>query len=156
MTALFAVVLAGVVAGFASGSGSNVQTVHFLSDRPHITTVDLGPPGKSPGDLYTIDARLLSTNGRSVIGHLLGTQTDINLQRAETAQGLLTFTFGTGNQIVVGGVSACKDCGTGLIAGKSMVRAVLGGTGRYAGARGTLTSKRLSSGRYDQVFRLTY
>jgi hypothetical protein len=44
--------------------------------------------------------------------------------------------------------------GAGLIRGKSFVRAVLGGTGKYAGARGTVTSKQIAPGRYDQVFRL--
>jgi hypothetical protein len=154
---LLAVVLAGTVAGFASGSGSRVQIVHVLSSRPHITTIDLGRRGKSPGDLYPFDARILSRNGRRVIGQLRGTQTDIKLEhRAETVQGLLTFEFGTGDQIVVGGVSAFPLTGTGLITGRHYVRAVLGGTGRYAGAKGTLTSTQLSSGFYDQVFRLTY
>jgi hypothetical protein len=157
LTALLAVVLAGLVTGFASGSGSSVQTVHVLSGRPHITTVDLGPRGKSPGDLYPFDARVLSRNGRRVIGRLHGLQSDIKLEHhAETVQGLLTFEFGTGNDIVVGGLSAFPLRGTGLIRGKSYVRAVLGGTGRYAGAKGTLTSTLLSSGRYDQLFRLTY
>src|SRR5438045_2092549 len=96
LAALLAVVLAGMVAGFASGSGSNVQTVHVqtvhvLSGRPHITTIDLGRSGKSPGDLYPFDARVLSANGRRVIGELVGTQTDIKHEhRAETVQGLLT------------------------------------------------------------------
>ena len=69
---------------------------------------------------------------------------------------MLTFEFGTRNQIVVGGLRAYPLTGTGLITGKHYVRAVLGGTGRFAGAKGTLTSTRLSSGRYDQLFRLTY
>jgi hypothetical protein len=154
---LLAVVLASTVAGFASGSGSSVQIVHVVSGRPHVTTIDLGPPGKSPGDFYPFDAKILTRNGRRVIGQLRGTQTDIKLEhRAETVQGLLTFEFGTGNQIVVGGLGAYPLTGTGLIPGKHYVRAVLGGTGRYAGAKGTLTSTQLSSGRYDQVFRLTY
>jgi hypothetical protein len=154
---LLAVVLAGTVAGFASGSGSGVQIVHVVSGRPHVTTLDLGPRGKSPGDVYPFNARILSRNGRRVIGRLRGTQTDIKLEHgAETVQGLLTFDFGTGNQIIVGGLAAYPLTGTGLITGTHYLRAVLGGTGRYAGAKGTLTSTRLSSGRYDQVFRLTY
>ncbi|HEY2200642.1 MAG TPA: hypothetical protein VGH56_02045 [Solirubrobacteraceae bacterium] len=158
LTALvLAVVLAGTVAGFASGSSSSVQIVHVMSSKPDITTIDLGPRGKSPGDFYAVSASILIRNGRRVIGHLRGTQTAIKRERgAETVQGMLTFEFGTANQIVVGGLSQFPLTGTGLITGKPYVRAVLGGTGKYAGAKGTLTSTLRSSGRYDQVFRLTY
>lgn len=157
LAVLLAVVLAATVAGFASGSARSVRIVHVLSSKPHITTIDLGPPGKTPGDFYPFYASILSRNGRRVIGQLRGTQTDIKLEHgAETVQGMLTFAFGTANQIVVGGLSQFPLTGTGLITGKSYVRAVLGGTGRYAGAKGTLTSTLLASGRYDQVFRLTY
>ena len=149
--------LAGTVAGFASGSVGRVQTLHVMSGRPDITTIDLGRPGKSAGDLYPFSASILSRNGRRVIGQLRGTQTAIKLERgAGTVQGLLTFEFGSADQIVVGGLSQFPLTGTGLIRGKRYVRAVLGGTGRYAGVKGTRTSLELSSGRYDQVFRLTY
>jgi hypothetical protein len=43
-----------------------------------------------------------------------------------------------------------------LIRGKEFVRAVLGGTGKYAGATGTVTSKQIAPGRYHRVFRLSY
>ena len=154
---LLAVVVAGAMASIASGSASRVRIVHVMSSKPDITTIDLGPPGKSPGDLYAVSASILSRNGRRVIGQLRGTQTDIKLEHgAETVQGLLTFEFGMANQIVVGGLGQFPLTGTGLITGKPYVRAVLGGTGRYAGVKGTLTSTELPSGRYDQVFRLTY
>jgi hypothetical protein len=45
----------------------------------------------------------------------------------ETVQGTLTFELGTGNEIVVGGLSEYPLRGTGLISGKTFVRPELGG-----------------------------
>jgi hypothetical protein len=155
LTGLLVVVLAGVVAAFASGS--NDQTVHVIAVKTHTETLDFPPRGKSPGDLYVFDATVVAANGRTVIGRARGTQTEIKLEHGvETVQGMLTYELGTGNSIVIGGLSEYPLNGTGLIKSKTYVRAVLGGTGKYAGAKGTDTSKQLSDGRYDHVFRLTY
>jgi hypothetical protein len=150
-----AVVLAGAVAGFASSS--NVQTVHILTSKAEpLTYLDLGAKGKTPGDLYIFSAAVLAPNGRT-IGRLRGTQTDIKLEHGmETVQGMLTYELGPGNQLVVGGLSEYPLTGTGLLKGKTFVRPVLGGSGKYAGAHGEVSSKQLLDGRYDQVFKLTY
>jgi hypothetical protein len=155
LTAILVVALAGVVAGFASGS--SVQTVHVITGTQHLETLDFPPRGQSPGDLYVFDAPVRAANGRTVIGRVRGTQTAVKLEHGlVTVQGMLTYELGSGNEIVIGGLGAYPLRGTGLVRGKAFVRAVLGGTGKYAGARGTVTSKQVSPGRYDQVFRLTY
>ena len=155
LTALLAAALAVVSVGFASGS--NVQTVHVITGKPHIETLDFPPRHKSPGDVYVFDATIVSANGRAVVGRVRGTQTEIKLEHGlETVQGMLTYELGNGNEIVVGGLSEYPLSGTGLLVGKTYVRAVLGGTGKYAGANGTDAAKQLSDGRYDHVFRLTY
>jgi hypothetical protein len=70
---------------------------------------------------------------------------------------MLTYQLGTGNEIVVGGLSASPLNANGfLVKNKTFVRAVLGGTGIYSGASGTVTTKRLTATRYLQVFRLSY
>jgi hypothetical protein len=91
-----------------------------------------------------------------VIGRLRGTQTDIKIEHGmETVQGMLTYQFGDGSEIVIGGLAAYPLTGKNLLKGKTFVRPVLGGTGRYAGATGVVLSRKLSGGRYDQVFKLT-
>jgi hypothetical protein len=159
MTALLvvgAVVLTGAVAGFASSS--NVQTLHILTSKAKpLTTLDFGPKGKSPGDEYVFSADVLSPNGGKVIGRIRGTQTSIKLEHGfETVEGMITYELGTGNQIVIGGLSAYPLTSTGLAKGKTFVRPVLGGSGKYAGAHGEVMSKQLPDGRYDQVFKLSY
>jgi allene oxide cyclase len=129
------------------------QTVRFISRVPTIETIDLGAPGKTPGDIYVVNAALASANGRTTIGALRGTQTSIVTEvGAETVQASLTFQLRHG-QVVVGGLSQYPLDATGTITGRTYVRSVLGGTGRYEGAHGTLTSTRRADGSYDQVLR---
>jgi hypothetical protein len=156
LTALLMLVVAGVVAGFASGS--NVQTVHIVTDKGSITTLDFPPKGESPGDINVVSANVMSADGRRVIGRVRGTQTEIKVDHGtETVQGMLTIELGAGNEIIIGGLGAYPlTAPAGLVKRKSFVRAVLGGTGKYAGARGTDTSRQLAGGGYDHVFRLTY
>jgi len=166
--AILVVVIVGTVAGFASASTSSpssasassgrIQTLRVITAKPHTETLDFPPKGKSPGDVYVFDATILSANGRTVLGGLRGTQTDIKIEHGtETVQGLLTYQLGAGNEIVVGGLSANPlSPSRFLVKNKTFVRAVLGGTGKYSGAGGTVTTKRLTATRYLQVFRLSY
>ncbi len=148
-------VLAAVAAGF--GSASNVRVVHIITAKPHIETLDFPPRGKSPGDVYVFDATILSPSSHRAIGRLRGTQTDIKIEHGmETVQGMLTYQFGDGSEIVIGGLAAYPLTGKNLVKGKTFVRPVLGGTGTYAGASGVVFSRRLSGNRYDQVFKLKF
>jgi len=154
-TTLSRVVLLACSASLLAGCGSGARTLRVVSTPPDLKTVDLPPRGKSPGDLYTFSSVLLDRTRRRPIGVLRGTQTSIRLEGGrELVQGILTFRLGRGNDILVGGLSEFPTSGTGLIVGRPYVRSILGGTGAYADARGTLTSTRRSDGSYEQLFRL--
>jgi hypothetical protein len=45
--------------------------------------------------------------------------------------------------------------GAGLVNEQEFTRPVIGGTGQYAGASGTLTTVRSADGDYSQTFRIT-
>jgi hypothetical protein len=65
------------------------------------------------------------------------------------------FTFGDAqDQIIALGVHDYSPTAAEFDAGRSVVRAVLGGTGKYMGARGQLASTRNADGSYNQVFTL--
>lgn len=146
--------LLGSSAGSALAQDDDVTTLRVTTKNIEVTVVDLGPPGKSSGDLYVYTGTV-HRNGKR-IGRIHGSNTSIKVEgRRETVSGQLTIQLGNGNQIVAGGLSAYpSDDNSGFIVGKPFTRAVLGGTGRYAGARGTLTTTRQPSGNYKQVFRL--
>ncbi len=122
--------------------------------------LDLGSPGNSPGDAYYFSAPLHSSPGGPVTGEVFGSKTLVkpatgpnpNLEQRAT---LLIFTFlNREDQIVVMGVPDYPSNGAEFNVDQPVVRAILGGTGKYIGARGQLTSTRKKDGSYTQVFTL--
>ena len=82
----------------------------------------------------------------------VATDADSNLERRAT---LLFFTFADRkDQIIAFGVADYTPSAPEFDAGQSVVRPVLGGTGKYMGARGQVTTTRSADGSYTQVFTL--
>src|SRR5436189_6428863 len=138
----------------------STETFTVYEDAPKMNQLDLGPPGNSPGDVYHFFAPLHSSAGGPVTGEVFGTKTVIKLAtdanpNLEQRTTLLSFTFGDRqDQIIVLGVVDYTPSGAEFNAGQPVMRAILGGTGKYMGARGQLTSTRNADGSYMQVFTL--
>ena len=139
---------------------ASTETFTVYEDKPTLKLLDLGPPGNSPGDVYHFFAPLHSSAGGPVTGEVSGTKTVVklatdakpNLERRAT---LLFFTFGEQqDQIIALGVHEYPKNVPEFEAGKSVARAILGGTGKYMGARGEVTSTRNADGSYTQAFTL--
>jgi hypothetical protein len=156
--ALFASVLMAACGQRSTNSSSETLTVY--EDRPTLKLLDLGPPGNSPGDVYHFFAPLHSSPGGPVIGEVFGSKTLIKMATGanpnlETRATVLFFTFATHqDQIVALGAFDYPATAGEFEAGQPVVRAVLGGTGKYMGARGQLTSTRNGDGSYAQVLTL--
>jgi len=147
----------------ACGAHSNnpsTETFTVYEDAPKMSLLDLGAPGNSLGDVYHFSAPLHSERGGPVTGELIGSKTLVkmasdanpNLERRAT---LMFFTFADGNdQIIALGAADYTPSAPEFGAGQPVVRPVLGGTGKYIGARGQVTSTRNSDGSYTQVFTL--
>ena len=117
------------------------------------TRIDLGATGTSRGDVTVVTAPLTDARN-AVIGNLRGTQTTIDVDGQVTqVHGNLTYELLDG-QIAVAGVSAEPPEGGGLTRATPYARAVVGGTGRYAGRAGTAVSTRSATGGYDTTFDL--
>ena len=121
--------------------------------------IDLGERGNSPGDVYHFFAPLRSSPGGQVICEVSGSKTLIKLATEanpdlEKRGTLMFFTFGGQDQIVVFGITDYSPTAGEFAAGRPVVRPVLGGTGKYMGARGQLSSTRNADGSYTQVFTL--
>jgi hypothetical protein len=95
-----------------------------------------------------------------VIGEVFGSKTLVKLAtdanpNFEKRATLLSFMFNDHqDQIIVFGVADYSPTAAEFNAGQPVVRAILGGTGKYIGARGQLTSTRNADGSYTQVFTL--
>src|SRR5438876_12456079 len=139
---------------------SSTETLTIYQDAPKMKLLDLGEPGNSPGDVYHFFAPLHSSPGGPVTGEVFGSKTLVKLAtdanpNFEKRATLLFFTFGNAqDQIIALGVHDYSPTAAEFNAAKSVVRAILGGTGKYMGARGQLASTRNADGSYTRVFTL--
>jgi hypothetical protein len=94
----------------ACGGGATKSSLAVYEDAPTLNPVDVGKPGKSPGDAYYFFANLRDQLGGPVTGHLYGMKTlikpeDPSTPNAEQRATLLFFVFDKSqDQIVVAGV----------------------------------------------------
>jgi hypothetical protein len=160
MMAVTALIVSALLAacGLRCTSPSS-ETFTVYQEAPKMSPLDLGAPGNSPGDVYYFSAPLHSSPGSPVIGEVFGSKTLVNPTTAnpnmEQRATLLIFDFGNRqDQIVVMGVLDYPPTAGEFNAGQPVVRAILGGTGKYMGARGQLASTRNTDGSYKQVFTL--
>ena len=161
MMGVAAVVTSVLIAACGAHSTSrSTETFTVYEDAPKMSLLDLGAPGNSLGDVYHFSAPLHSERGGPVTGELIGSKTLVkmpsdanpNLERRAT---LMLFTFSDGNdQIIALGAADYTPSAPEFGTGQPVVRPVLGGTGKYMGARGQVTSTRNADGSYTQVFTL--
>ena len=169
MNLIFPRIVTGLAALFASGfitacgahsTNQPTETFTVYEDAPKMSLLDLGAPGNSLGDVYHFSAPLHSERGGPVTGEVIGSKTlvkvatDANpsLERRAT---LMFFTLADRkDQIIAFGVADYSPSAAEFDAGQPVVRAILGGTGKYIGARGELSSTRNADGSYTQAFTL--
>ena len=150
-----------VCASAACGGGSSTSSLTVYQDAPTLSAVDVPPPGPSAGDEYYFFASLRDQPGGPVTGEAYGSKTIVkpaqpsnpNVEQRAT---VLYFVFDDHqDQIVVAGVPDYPPNTPVFQANQPVLRAVLGGTGKYKGVGGELTSTRNSDGSYKQQFSLT-
>ena len=91
--------------------------------------------------------------------YLTGTLTTIAVglenNRELRAANLIVVVGSEGNQLVIGGLSAYPADGSTIAPGQRTTRPVIGGSGIYDGARGSVTSTNLGERGWRHVFRIT-
>jgi hypothetical protein len=131
---LGALVAGAAWGGWTSSAATGPAEIRITNRQVELTKVDIGPRGRSPGDMEIVNQLLYNRRITSrSIGHseFLCTYT-IGINR--TCQG--TFFLPKG-KLFVGGTLRFRPF---------YQLAVLGGTGLFDNARGTLTVTRISSG----------
>ena len=129
-------------------------------DVPVIVPLDVGIAGPTVGDAFYFHASLRLTPAGPVVGEVFGTKVVVKTattQHPQVEQRLtdLVFTFNDRHdQIVVAGAADYPVAGAEFDPDEPVVRAIVGGTGAFIGARGELTSTRHPAGGYTQVFTL--
>jgi hypothetical protein len=158
--ALVAVGMGWLPTGFgevAVADDDDVTELTLIQEAPELTQVDLGESGASHGDLLMFEAALLGEDGQNgtLTGFLLTADLpDDDGEVLEERIGSLVFHLDGENSIVVHGGSVYPDGGVEMKAGNGQIRAVIGGTGKYIGARGQVTTTRNDDQTYEHRFEL--
>jgi hypothetical protein len=127
--ALLGVLAAGPLQGW-SQAGTPPATIRITDRELAVSRVDLGRPGTSPGDIEIVRVQLRERVTEKTIGRAELVCTFVDSGRRRVCRGTYALPKG---ELVVGGSILYRQF-YGL--------AILGGTGLYDNARGTLTVTR--------------
>ena len=156
LSLLFATALVAA-SGISASPAAERQSFSIRQEPPVLNAVDIGAEGPSHGDVLAFEAEISRDDGKS--GVLRGILITVDLPDAsgdlhEDRIGQLYFDLGEGDSLVVAGGSVYPQDGTEMVPGAPQVRAVIGGTGAFIGARGQVTTVRDEDGLYDHHFQL--
>ena len=163
---LGALAIAGTI-GFALGSASalpsvqaeqHTRTVVLTQQPPTLHPIDLHIEGASVADMVLYEATIAGDQGES--GMLTGFLITADVPDAETGDvhqdrlGQLSFDLGNGTSLVVAGEAIYSGENVEMTPNAEQLRAVVGGTGDFLGARGQVATTRNDDGSYRHEFTL--
>jgi hypothetical protein len=142
----------------APSAQADTHTLVLTQQPPSLRPIDQGAPGASLADIVLYEAPISGEQGES--GTLTGFLITADIPDAETGDldadrlGQLSFDLGGGNTLVAVGESIYRGENVEMTASAPQLRVVAGGTGRFIGARGQVTTTRNSDGTYRHEFLL--
>lgn len=133
------------------------QTFTITQVKPEIQHIDIGTPGMSVGDILAFEAPFTTKDGKT--GRMYGMITLVSLPTGSHDPFLdristIVLDFGGSDSLVVNGKSVYETYQSEIKNNTPQVRAVTGGTGKFIGARGQISTTRNASGNYDHVIEL--
>jgi len=146
-----------LVAMLSVGSAQSDQTLTLVQDLPVITHVDVGSEGSTHGDIRAFEAVFRDENGAP--GVISGILMTVEIPIGESGFFLdrvsqIVLDFGDIDTIVIAGKSVYPHGAHEMTIDVPQVRAVVGGTGRYVGARGQMSTTRRDQGHYEHSITL--
>ncbi len=140
-------------------SAEPVKTVTVAHGPVTATVVPVIPGTASPGDLRLFHIALTRPGRTKTIGFLSGslltTAVGVPAVGKELRSADLVFTVGAAkNQLVIGGTAGYDQQAPTVAKKTSTIRPVLGGSGRYAGARGWCESVHRKDGTWRHTFHI--
>ncbi len=139
-------------------TGSDWQTLTFIQEKPILTNVNLGDTAHGHGDGMAFEAVLKDTAGTEV-GEVLGWMTTVDIEDGDSANpvyitdriGTMVLKFDEENKIIASGGTSYKKGEQEMNIEIPQKRAVVGGTGKYKGIKGEVTTSRNKDGIYKHV-----
>ena len=139
-------------------AGSTWQTITFTQEKPSLTYLNLGDTIQDQGDGMAFEAVLKDTAGNNV-GEVLGWLITVDLMDGDSANpiyktdrmGTMVFNLGDENEIIAQGGTSYNKGEQQMKNGLPQKRAIVGGTGKYKGIAGEVTTSRNEDGTYKHV-----
>ena len=139
-------------------TGSAWQTLTFIQEKPLLTNVNLGDTAHGHGDGMAFEAVLKDTAGTEV-GEVLGWMTTVDIVDGDSTNpvyitdriGTMVLKFDEENKIIASGGTSYKKGEQEMNIEIPQKRAVVGGTGKYKGIKGEVTTSRNKDGNYKHV-----
>ncbi len=133
------------------------QTFTITQGKPEIKHVDIGVTGMSVGDLFGFEAPFTTKDGK--MGRIYGIITIVSIPTGTNdpfidrlSSGVLD--FGKSDTLVVTGKTVYGAYHGEIKDNEPQLRAIIGGTGRFIGARGQISTTRNPSGSYEHEIQL--
>lgn len=136
-------------------AASDTTTIILIQDSPVIVQLSTEAVGET-GHSFAFQADLSNRAGKHagvVAGVVLTVDTALDGVRDESRHRNLTFRL-KGGQLIAQGLSFYPAATSELAAKRPVVIAIVGGTGKYIGARGEVETTRRSNGTYRHVITL--
>lgn len=148
--------LAGLALSVSSVTGQSRTIIKLHQEKPELHNVDIGKPGHTNGDMLTYEAALTTDDGRKVVldGYLMITDEATAADPDEDRFSHMVLDFGNGTTLVAAGLSKYLPDQLEMVNKTPRLRAIIGGTGDYMGARGQVSTWRNEDGTYDHTIEL--
>ena len=125
---------------------------------PAPTLIDLGTVGDSVGDQRIWHFSGISQDNLTVMMDFIMTTTaqssDPSGLDARMTDAVFSFGEATGDTLLIHGIGPYPKGGRTVKAASTLERAVIGGTGKYAGARGTVLSTHMADDSWHHLFKI--
>lgn len=139
-------------------SSSKWATIKFIQDKPSLVHLKWEEPRPGYGDGMAFEALIKDTAGNNV-GEVLGWLVTVDLMDGDSANpvfetdriGTIIFNLGDDNEIIAQGGTSYKMGEQQMNNGLPQKRAIIGGTGKYKGISGEVTTTRNEDGTYTHV-----
>lgn len=149
----------GAVAYTQFAVADDLTTFTITTDAGVEEGIDTGPSGISVGDILVFSANFVAEDGTAgtINGYHVATDLTDPADPMANMVSSIVFEFGGEDSIVVSQASSGTFAGDSMVdwaAGGPQLRAIIGGTGRFIGAKGQVVGKQNADGSWSQEFQL--
>lgn len=149
-----ALVIASLLALPLWAAANDLAVLHPATDPP--TYIDFEPMGvDSPGDMRIFHFDAETRDGKKVVTDWIMTTTaESTLEGANSrvTEGIFSFDENHADQIIIRGAGFYSNASNTFKPAATLSRAIVGGTGKYAGASGVVVSEHLADGSWIHTF----